>query len=281
MAKITLLDNKPYKYELLDSYYKECETNYKNKESWIAFKRFFKSFTKKVFETNLVIFTDKDMGNCFSLAYSERNSYASISHSLHSITPYVLNEWHLNYKPKESESSKQESEPKNRFVDFWCMSKNKEIEAWIEVKRIWFNFNLKTDSFAESVKKIYDGEDKDSKKMGIIQQGLEQLDSVRTEIRNDRIANATAFKVILLNIPISCTNPKDKKIGIEKINSAPKRLEKLLNDFVKSKDFPIKNYKKSVLCAVLDLDPQGTRKGGIIYKNEYTPYFALGAIVLE
>ena len=267
--KIKLLDNKPYTYELLETSYKKCD--YKNKESWIAFKEFFRSFTKKVFETNLAIFTGKGyIKGLFPLAYSEKKSYASISHSLHSITPYVLSEWHLNYKSNE--------ELKNRFVDFWCMSKNQEVEVWIEIKSIWFN--LQTDNFAESIKKIYNGKDKDYKKMGIIQQGLVQLDSVRTEVRNDKIANST-FKVVLLNIPIFCSCPTSKKIDNQKINSTPKKIEKLLNDFIKSKDFPIKNYKKSVLCAVLDLDPQGTREGGVIFENYYMPYFAIAAVVLE
>lgn len=273
--KIKLLDNKPYTYELLETSYKNCD--YKNKKSWIIFKKFFEEFTKKVFETNLTIFTDKELDGLFPLAYSERNSYASISHSLHSITPYVLNEWHLNYKPKEI---KQESVLKNRFIDFWCMSKNKEIEVWIEIKSIWFN--LQTDNFAETIKKIYnDDKDKEYKKMGIIQQGLVQLDNVRKEIKNEKIANSTPFKVVLLNIPIFCSCPISKKIDNDKINSTPKKIEKLLNDFIKSKDFPIKNYKKSVLCAVLNLDPQGTREGGVIFENYYMPYFAIAAVVLE
>ena len=268
--KIKLLDNKPYTYELLETSYKNCD--YKNKKSWIAFKEFFEKFTKKVFETNLAIFTGKGyIKGLFPLAYSEKKSYASISHSLHSITPYVLSEWHLNYKSNKK--------PKNRFVDFWCMLENQKIEAWIEVKNIWFN--LQTDNFAETIKKIYnDDKDKEYKKMGIIQQGLIQLDSVRTEIRNDKIANS-AFKVVLLNIPIFCSCPISKKIDNDKINNAPKKLEEMLNNFIESKDFPAKNYKKGVLCAVLDLDPQGTRKDEVIFENYYMPYFALAAVVLE
>ena len=159
------------------------------------------------------------------------------------------------------------------------MLENQKIEAWIEVKNIWFN--LQTDNFAETIKKIYnDDKDKEYKKMGIIQQGLIQLDSVRTEIRNDKIANS-AFKVVLLNIPIFCSCPISKKIDNDKINNAPKKLEEMLNNFIESKDFPAKNYKKGVLCAVLDLDPQGTRKDEVIFENYYMPYFALAAVVLE
>lgn len=279
MAKIQLLDSKPYTYEILDTYYKECEAEYTNGKDWTKFKRFFKNFAQKVFETNINILMG---GVCFPLAYSEKKSYASISHSLYSITPFVLNEWHLNYKPKESKVKTQESSLKNRFVDFWCMSKNKEIEIWIEVKSIWFN--IKAENFAESIIKIDNSKDKCNKTMGMIQQGLEQLDNIRAEIKNDKIADDTNFKVVLLNIPITVS--KNVNCDDKKIDSAPKKVEKLLNDFIKRADFPIKNYKKSVLCAVLDLDPKDTKnkrkkESGVIYENEYTPYFALGAIVLE
>lgn len=36
-----------------------------------------------------------------------------------------------------------------------------------------------------------------------------------------------------------------------------------------------------VLCAVLNLDTQGKKEVETIYFNEFTPYFALAAVVLE
>ena len=56
--KIKLLDNKPYTYELLETSYKNCD--YKNKESWIAFKKFLKNLLKKYLKQTLQSLQVKD-----------------------------------------------------------------------------------------------------------------------------------------------------------------------------------------------------------------------------
>ena len=129
-------------YELISTHYKaDSFTNGR------AFKKFFDLFARNVFATNLAMLKDSTMGS-FPIAYSEKNSYASIAHSLHSLTPFVLSEWRVGYQYRETESSQ------NRFVGFWCMSDKKDFEAWIEIKRIWLNIAGNEDKwdFTQSVK---------------------------------------------------------------------------------------------------------------------------------
>lgn len=241
-------------YELISTHYKA--DNFTNGR---AFKKFFDAFARNVFATNLVMLKDSTMQG-FPIAYSEKNSYASIAHSLHSITPFVLGEWCVDYQSNEAESNQ------NRFVDFWCMSEKKDFEAWIEIKRIWLTISNNIDKwdFTQSAKSE-------------IQVALNQIKNLIREAKvdKDKVAKMANLKVVLLNIPISCNA---KRIPDDKIiQSAPYKVA----DLLANAEYKVKWRKKGVLCAVLDLDMQGKKESGLIYKNEYTPYFALGAIVME
>lgn len=241
-------------YELISTHYKaDSFTNGR------AFKKFFDLFARKVFTTNLTILKDNKM-QIFPIAYIEKNSYASIAHSLHSLTPFALSEWCVGYQSNETESSQ------NRFVDFWCMGEKKDFEAWIEIKRIWLNIAGNADkwNFTKRAKKK-------------IQVALNQIENLIREVKIDkgRLAKTGNLKVVLLNIPISCSS---KLIPDSKtIQSAPYKVA----DLLASGDYKVKWRKKGVLCAVLNLDTQGKKEGGLIYKGEYTPYFALGAVIFE
>lgn len=88
-----------------------------------------------------------------------------------------------------------------------------------------------------------------------------------------KITKEANYKVALLTIPLSC---KKNKIPIyENRKSA---LETIMNYLI---SFNVNRPNRGVLCAVLDLDPQGKKQCGLIYENDYTPYFALGAVIAE
>lgn len=240
-------------YELISTHYKaDSFTNGR------AFKKFFDVFARNVFATNLTMLKDSTMRS-FPIAYSEKNSYASIAHSLHSVTPFVLGEWCVGYQSDKAQSNQ------NRFVDFWCMNDKKDFEVWIEIKRIWLTIGNNVDKwdFTQSAKNE-------------IQVALNQIENLIREakIDKDKVAKAANLKVVLLNIPISCNSKRipDNEI----IQSAPYKVA----DLLANGDYKVKWRKKGVLCAVLDLDTQG-KKDELIFEGEYTPYFALGAIVLE
>lgn len=241
-------------YELIDKHYKaDSFTNGR------AFKKFFDLFARNVFATNLTMLKDNKMQS-FPIAYSEKNSYASIAHSLHSLTPFVLSEWCVGYQSSKTESSQ------NRFVDFWCMNDKKDFEVWIEIKRIWLTINNNVDKwdFTQSAKNE-------------IQLALNQIENLIREVKidKDKVAKAANLKVVLFNIPISCSS---KLIpNSETIQSAPYKVA----DLLANEGYKVGRQKKGVLCAVLNLDTQGKKEGGLIYDNEYTPYFALGAVIFE
>ena len=106
---------------------------------------------------------------------------------------------------------------------------------------------------------------------------LNQIENLIREVKidEDRLAKTGNLKVVLLNIPISCSS---KRIPNSKIiQSAPYKVA----DLLASGDYKVKWRKKGVLCAVLNLDTQDKKEGGLIYEGKYTPYFALGAVIFE
>lgn len=251
-----LNNTKKYSYTLLDSHFKAD-----NFTKGRAFKSFFDNFCQNIFEANLTMLENIDY---FPIAYNENNAYASIAHALHSLTPFVSSEENISYKDKKAQTKqdkdKTDDKEKWRFVDFWCMNEKREFEIWIEVKRLWLKIskNAKWDFDNVAIERI--------------KNALWQIYNIK-DANPYQTAKDTNFKVAFFTIPLSCAI---SQIPSEKdIETAPKFLADLLVSFIDNR------RNMGVLCAVLDLDPQGTRKGGIIYKNEYTPYFALGAIVLE
>lgn len=250
-----LNNTKKYSYTLLDSHFKAD-----NFTKGRAFKAFFDNFCQNIFEANLAML---DGIEYFPIAYNENNAYASIAHALHSLTPFVSSEENISYKDKKAknqQNDKTDDKEKWRFVDFWCMNEKREFEIWIEAKRLWLNIGkgAKWDFDSAAIERI--------------KNALWQIDNIK-KAKPYQAAKDTNFKVTFFTISLSCAI---SQIPSEKdIETAPKFLADLLVSFIDNR------RNMGVLCAVLDLDPQGTRKGGIIYKNEYTPYFALGAIVLE
>lgn len=250
------LDNdKKYSYTLIDSHFK-ADSFTKGR----AFKSFFDKFCQNIFETNLTMLEDID---CFPIAYNESNAYASIAHALHSLTPYAWSEVYITYKDKKAKTAqsnnKKDDKEKWRFVDFWCMNDRQDFEVWIEVKRLW----LSIDSLAF-----------DSDATKYINDALEQIYKICDESKKSQIASDTNFKVAFFTIPIYCSIKSNKMPSDSDIDKAPKAVADLLAEFIDNR------RNMGVLCAVLDLDTQG-EKDELIYEGEYTPYFALGAIVLE
>ena len=236
------LDNeKRYQYTLIDTHY-QADNFTKGR----AFKKFFDEFCQNVFEINLAMF--EDIGE-FPIAYNENNAYASIGTALHTLTPYAWSEAQINYKDKKHKndtenSAKADEKEKWRFVDFWCMNANKEFEVWIEAKRLWLNIG-----------KNAQGQLIISKKQNLIK-------SPKTRI----------FKSLYL--PYLCRVRQVKCLMIKDIKQAPKAVADLLAEFIDNR------RNMGVLCAVLNLDTQGKKEVETIYFNEFTPYFALAAVVL-
>lgn len=248
------LDNdKKYSYTLIDSHFK-ADSFTKGR----AFKSFFDKFCQNIFEANLIMLEGIDY---FPIAYNENNAYASIAHALHSLTPYVSSEENINYKDKKAknqQNSKVDDKEKWRFVDFWCMNNKKDFEIWIEAKLLWLkigkNANWEFDSVARER----------------INNALWQIDNIKKA--NPYQIAETNFKVAFFTIPLSCA--KSKIPSDDDIESAPKVVANLLAEFIDNR------RNMGVLCAVLDLDMQD-KQDELIYEGEYTPYFVLGAIVLE
>lgn len=248
------LDNdKKYSYTLIDSHFKADDFT-----KGRAFKSFFDKFCQNIFEANLVMLDDIEY---FPIAYNEKCAYASIAYALHSLTPYVSSEENINYKDKKvkkQQNGKVDDKEKWRFVDFWCMSKKKDFEVWIEAKRLWLkigkNANYEFDSVARER----------------IDNALQQIYTIK-EAKPYQIAD-TSFKVAFFTIPLSCAK---SQIPSDDISSAPKIVADLLANCIDNRRKP-----NGVLCAVLNLDMQG-KKDELFYNGEYTPYFALGAIVLQ
>lgn len=252
------LDNeKRYQYTLIDTHY-QADNFAKGR----AFKKFFDEFCKNVFEINLAMF--EDIGE-FPIAYNENNAYASIGAALHTLTPYAWSEAQINYKDKKHKndtenSAKTDEKEKWRFVDFWCMNANKEFEVWIEAKRLWLNIGKNAQGQFDSIA------------CERIKNALWQIDNIK-KAKPYQIAKDTNFKVALFAIPLSCAAsqmPDDKDI-----KQAPKAVADLLAEFIDNR------RNMGVLCAVLNLDAQGKKEVETIYLNDFTPYFALAAVVLE
>ena len=245
------LDNdKKYQYTLIDTHFKAD-----NFTKGRAFKSFFDKFCQNIFEANLAMLEDIEY---FPIAYNENNAYASIAHALHSLTPYVSSEENINYKDKSAKNHSKADE-KWRFVDFWCMNDKREFEVWIEAKRLWLNIGKNSKWDFDSVARER------------IDNALRQIDNIK-KAKPHQIAKETNFKVAFFTMPLSCAKrqiPSDSDI-----ESAPKIMADLLAESIDNR------RNMGVLCAVLDLDMQG-KKDELIYEGEYTPYFALGAIVLE
>lgn len=259
-AKYPRLSNaKRYAYKLIKTHYKPNSFT-----KGQVFERFFDEFCQNLFEINLAMF--EDIGE-FPIAYNENNAYASIGATLHTLTPYAWSEAQINYKNKKhkndaenSTKNKADEKEKWRFVDFWCMNASKEFEVWIEAKRLWLNIGKNA------------GWRFDSAACERIENALWQIDNIK-KAKPEQIAKGTNFKVAFFTISLSCAAsqmPDDKDI-----KQAPKVVADLLAEFIDNR------RNMGVLCAVLNLDTQGKKEVENIYVNEFTPYFALGAVVLE
>ena len=81
--------------ELLDSHYKSDSF-----QGGRLFKSFFVEFCEQAFAVNLK--AQKGLG-LFPIAFEEKNAYASIGYTLHSLTPYVFSENPIKYRTKAKE----------------------------------------------------------------------------------------------------------------------------------------------------------------------------------
>ncbi|GAD18827.1 hypothetical protein [Helicobacter fennelliae] len=237
---------------LLDSYYKsDSLTNGR------AFKGFFKELGEQVFVLNLRIY--EDIGE-FPLAYEEKKAYSSISYAIHSLTPYAWSECHVDIKqPMSSEGKESKPKDKWRFVDFWCMSTNKQFEAYIESKKLWLNIS-------ENARWKFD-----SACCERIQKALNQLKDIKSaKVEMVSLANGASFKVALFVIPLVYA-PKGKP-NLKDIESAPKCLEECLSGYLDDRK------KMGLLMSVLDLRPFGGESASSDGPN---PFTALVAIVWE
>lgn len=254
------LDSEKYKYMLIDSHY-EADKLAKGRE----FKAFFDELCQNIFEINLTML--EDIG-CFPIAYNENNAYTSIAYALHLLTPYVSGDEIIRFiaynKDKKHKTAQDKDKLKWRFMDFWCMDKKREFEAWIEVKRIWLKLKCGKNIHLGFDRKAY-------LRMCDTTHHIDSL-QILTECL-PKIAKEANFKVALFTIPLSCE--KNKIPIYENRKSA---LETIMNYLV---SFNVNRRNRGVLCAVLDLDPHGTEQSGLIYENDYTPYFALGAVIAE
>lgn len=146
------------------------------------------------------------------------------------------------------------------------MDSKKEFEIWIEVKRLWLNIGKNT-------KKEFDKISTER-----VKEAIKQIRTIK-EAKPYQEAKDTNLKIALFTINTSCAIreiPSDKDI-----DSIPKILNDLLADFIDNRS------KMGVLLGVCDMDIKGTNNKRAkqdaqkIFENEYTPYIAIGAIVLE
>lgn len=257
------LDSEKYRYMLIDSHF-DADKLAKGRE----FKAFFDELCQNIFEINITML--EDIG-CFPIAYNENNAYTSIAHALHTLTPYVSGDeivkffdYDIDYKDKKHKTAQDKDKLKWRFMDFWCMDKKREFEVWIEVKRTWLKLKCGQNTRLWFDRKAYLR----------MRETVDHIESLQFHTKSlPKITKKANYKVALFTIPLSC---KKNKIPVYyNTRFAPEIVEDYLNHF------NINRPNRGVLCAVLDLDPQGKKQCGLIYENDYTPYFALGAVIAE
>lgn len=102
-------------------------------------KSFFKKLARNIFEQS-VLFYEKNLlisgVKEFPLFFEERNLYSLFSVAINKITPIHLSEWTFC---KDLACKKED---RQRTVDFWCLSKNREngvpVNYFIEVKKGYY-----------------------------------------------------------------------------------------------------------------------------------------------
>ena len=224
----------PYKYYLLDSHYKSDSLDKGRK-----FKPFFDELCQHIFDINLTML---EGANEFPLVYSERKSYSSIAAAINAITPYHISEYTRNCDGCGilDESG---NERKTRAVDFWCRSKDKDFNVWIETKASRFYVS----------KKAKNQIDKNTKEL--IQEAFKQILELN---KIDKGYKYQSHKLILLNIKVIC-NAKDfdELYSSGELDKIPQIFADGLNKEYGNVDGrTTKNLSKGLLLGVLDLREQ-------------------------
>lgn len=267
--------NSPYKYWFSGFLYKSGKLNKSKK-----FENFFDELCQNIFDINLTMLEGVEE---FPLVYSERKSYSSIAAAINAITPYHISEYTRNCGGCGilDESGK---ERKTRTVDFWCSSKDKSFDVWIETKALRFYVS----------KKAKNQIDKNTKEL--IQEAFKQILELN---KIDKKRKYQSHKLILLNTKVICNEGDfDELYSLGELDKIPQIFADELNkEYTKIDGGKIKNLSKGLLLGILDLREciQKDRNKDIIhrvdYKNGYenydffdkyiAPYIILAGIVVE
>lgn len=215
-------------YQLIDSYYKS-DSSVKGRK----FKNFFDGLCKHIFDINYTMF--EGLGE-FPLLYNERMSYSSIAAAINAMTPYHISEFGMDcrdYKLKNEDK-------KRRVVDFWCKSKEKDFDVWIEVKSL---------QFCVSKKAKWEIGSENSK---IIQDALTQVLDIHTINKQDKVQH---HKLVLLSIRTYCsTKDFDELLACGDLDSVPQILaDELDREYQKVDGRTKRHLSQGVLLGVLDL----------------------------
>lgn len=232
-------------YYLLNSHYKSD-----NLDKGRKFKNFFDKLCQHIFDINLTMLEGIED---FPLLYSEKKSYSSIAAAINAITPYHTSEWTIDcrgYGIADKESGK---EKKTRAVDFWCRSKDKDFDVWIEAKALRFYVS------------------KDELDTDYIQKAFEQILEIHKIDRQDGIQS---HKLVLLNTKVICDTKDFFDESYQKsLEKVPQIFAKKLDEeYGKIDDEITKEAQKGLLLGVLDLREliQKDIENDLCYRVDYS-----------
>ena len=237
----------PVEYSLIDKFYKS-DTSYTRGKEVIGgrkTKEFFDNFCQIIFRKNLEMY---ERSGFFPLAYTEKNTYSSISATLDEMECSHISEWGLDCNRREDE----EKSNRYRFVDFWCEKDG--YEFWIEAKAI--SMNIGKNAYWEFT----------TRDDSLIREAITQVRDVKS------LQDGEGVKIAWLTI--STWYRENQQPDESDLETVPKEIAKQLSTYLD------KRSDMGLLCGVLDFR-KCIEKYDLFDSDEKVPYMIVAGIVLH
>lgn len=208
-------------------------------------KSFLTIFVKSFLEKILKCTRDRVF---FPLAYTEKNTYSSISATLDEMECSHISEWGLDCNRREDE----EKSNRYRFVDFWCEKDG--YEFWIEAKAI--SMNIGKNAYWEFT----------TRDDSLIREAITQVRDVKS------LQDGEGVKIALLTI--STWYRENQQPDESDLETVPKEIAKQLSTYLD------KRSDMGLLCGVLDFR-ECIEKYDLFDSDEKVPYMIVAGIVLH
>lgn len=234
-------------YRLIDKYYKSDVSYTKGKsiKGGRKTKEFFDEFCQIIFRKNLEMY---EKTGYFPLAYTEKNTYSSISATLDEMEYTHISEWSLECKKRQGDNE----DNRCRFVDFWC--EKDDYEFWIEAKAISMNVGKNA---------YWEFKTRDD---ALIREAITQVRDVKTS------KDGEGIKIALLTI--STWYREGQKAEDNEIEKIPSIVAKELSAYLD------KRSDMGLLCGVLDFG-KCVENYDLFGSDEKVPYMIVAGIVLH